>query len=88
MKATGVVRKLDDLGRIVIPIELRRTMGIAIKDSLEIYSDGDRVILQKYAPGCVFCGEARDNELVRGKRVCHTCMRDIAAAAGNAKKAG
>ena len=55
MNSTGVVRKLDNLGRIVIPIELRKTMGIAIKDTLEIFTEGDEIILKKYQPGCIFC---------------------------------
>ena len=54
MKSTGVVRKIDELGRIVIPIELRRTMGIDDKDSLEILIEGEKIVLQKYSPGCIF----------------------------------
>ena len=77
MKSTGVVRKLDNLGRIVIPIELRNTMGIAIKDSLEIFTDGDQIILRKYAPGCVFCGETRDIVTFADKRVCYGCVRKL-----------
>ena len=60
MKSTGVVRKVDELGRIVIPVELRRTLNIDVKDALEIYVDGDQVILKKYEPACIFCGDARD----------------------------
>ena len=55
MKSTGVVRKVDELGRIVIPIELRRTLGIGEKDALEIYVDADTIILKKYLPACIFC---------------------------------
>ena len=58
MKSTGIVRKVDELGRIVLPIELRRTMGIEVKDALEIYVDGDHIVLKKYEPSCVFCGNA------------------------------
>ena len=54
MKSTGIVRKVDELGRIVLPIELRRTMGIEVKDALEIYVDGDHIVLKKYEPSCVF----------------------------------
>ena len=57
MKSTGVVRKVDELGRIVLPIELRRSLDIAEKDALEIYVDGEQVVLKKYQPACVFCGE-------------------------------
>ena len=60
MKSTGIVRKVDELGRIVLPIELRRTMGIDVKDALEIYVEGDTIMLRKYEPSCVFCGNAKD----------------------------
>ena len=60
MKSTGIVRKVDELGRIVLPIELRRTLDIAEKDSLEIYVDDDSIILRKYQPACIFCDNARD----------------------------
>ncbi|MDD3364485.1 MAG: AbrB/MazE/SpoVT family DNA-binding domain-containing protein [Syntrophomonas sp.] len=60
MKSTGVVRKIDDLGRIVLPIELRRTMGINEKDALGIYVDGDKIILKKYEPACIFCDNVED----------------------------
>ncbi len=77
MKSTGVVRKLDELGRIVIPIELRRTMDIAIKDTLEIFVDGDQIILKKYHPACIFCNDARDVILYKGKLVCKNCLEDL-----------
>lgn len=73
MKATGVVRKLDNLGRLVIPIELRKTMGIAVHDPVEIYTDGDYVMLRKYAPGCAMCGEVTADIRYRGKLVCLRC---------------
>ena len=68
MKSTGVVRKLDNLGRIVIPIELRKTMDIAIKDTLEIFTEGDEIILKKYQPGCIFCNDARNVTLFKEPR--------------------
>ena len=74
MKSTGVVRRVDELGRIVIPIELRRTLDIAEKDALEIYVDGDTIILKKYEPACIFCGDARDVTNYRGKNICKSCM--------------
>lgn len=77
MKATGVVRKVDELGRVVIPIELRRTHGIEIKDSLEIFVDSERIILKKYEPACVFCGEARDVQYIKGKNICSGCISAI-----------
>lgn len=70
MKSTGIVRKVDELGRIVIPIELRRTFGIEIKDALEIYVDGERIILKKYEPDCIFCGNAEDISNYQGKNIC------------------
>ena len=73
MKSTGIVRKVDELGRIVLPIELRRTLGIDEKDALEIYVDQEKIILKKYEPACVFCGNASDNQLFHGKNVCREC---------------
>ena len=60
MKATGIVRRVDDLGRIVIPKELRDTMDIEEKEPLEIYVEGDKVIFKKYRPGCIFCGDVEE----------------------------
>ena len=77
MKSTGVVRQLDTLGRIVIPIELRRTMGIATKDSIEIFVEGDQIILKKYQPCCIFCNEGSDITLFRGKKVCRKCISEL-----------
>ncbi len=73
MKSTGIVRKVDELGRIVIPMELRRTIGIHIKDSLEIYTDDDKIILAKYEPGCVFCDSTADIKQFKGKNLCASC---------------
>jgi len=75
LKSTGIVRKVDELGRVVIPIELRRTMGIDEKDPLEIYVDNEMIILKKYEPACVFCGNAADAQHFRGKLVCRQCAR-------------
>ena len=77
MKATGIVRKVDDLGRIVLPIELRRNLGIDIKDPLEIYVDGDYIMLKKYEPTCVFCGSATDVINFEGKNICRNCIADL-----------
>lgn len=78
MKATGIVRKVDELGRVVIPIELRRTLGIKAGDALEIFTDEvaylpGQIVLRKYAPGCVFCGSVEDTQEFRGQRVCYNC---------------
>ncbi len=74
MKSTGIVRKVDELGRIVLPIELRRTLDIAEKDNLEIYVDGSSIILKKYQPSCIFCDDARDVINYRGKNICPACL--------------
>jgi len=81
MKSTGIVRKVDDLGRVVLPIELRRTLDIAEKDSLEIYVDGEQVILKKYEPACIFCGNASDMIHFRGKNVCRGCAEELSGSA-------
>ena len=77
MKSTGVVRQLDTLGRIVLPIELRRTMDIGVKDMLEIFVDGDEIILKKYHPSCIVCSDARDVIPYKGKLVCKKCMEEL-----------
>ncbi|WP_425446826.1 AbrB/MazE/SpoVT family DNA-binding domain-containing protein [Dethiothermospora halolimnae] len=77
MKSTGIVRKVDELGRIVIPKELRKTFDIAEKDSLEIYVDGEQIILKKYSPACIFCGQAKDVEEYKGKKICPECREDL-----------
>lgn len=77
MKSTGIVRKVDELGRIVLPIELRRTLGIAEKDALEIYVDQGLIILKKYEPACVFCGDAKNVITYEGKNVCPNCAKNI-----------
>ena len=77
MKATGIIRKVDELGRIVIPIELRRTMGIEQKDKLEIYVEGPSIILKKYEPACIFCEGSEDIIQFRGKNVCRSCAKAL-----------
>ena len=77
MKSTGIVRKVDELGRVVLPIELRRTLNIMEKDALEIYVNGESVILKKYEPACIFCGNAQDVVHFKGKNVCETCIGDM-----------
>lgn len=77
MKSTGIVRKVDELGRIVLPIELRRTLDIGEKDALEIYVDGGSIILKKYAPSCVFCNDTKGVTNYKGKNICAACMREL-----------
>ena len=77
MKSTGIVRKVDELGRIVLPIELRRTLEIAERDSLEIYVEGSTIILKKYEPACIFCGDAKDVVNYKGRNICRTCLDEL-----------
>ena len=82
MKSTGVVRKIDELGRIVIPIELRRTMDLEEKDALEIYVDNEKIILRKYEPACLFCGNAENVMNYKGKNICKGCLTDLSKQVG------
>lgn len=79
MKATGIVRQMDSLGRIVLPIELRRTLDIAQKDSLEIYVEGSQIILKKYQPSCIFCNRTKDIVTFKGKSICPKCLEELKA---------
>ena len=78
MKSTGIIRKVDDLGRIVLPIELRRTLDIAERDELEIFMEDDRIVLKKFEPACVFCSSEQGLISYRGKNICQECARKIA----------
>lgn len=77
MKSTGIVRKVDELGRIVIPIELRRTLDIGVKDSLEIYVEDDQIILKKYMPACTFCNNASNITVFKNKNICSDCLAEL-----------
>ena len=77
MKSTGIVRRLENLGRIVIPAELRRTLDIGVTDALEIYVDGEQIVLKKYEPVCIFCGEAKDVKNYKGKNICKECLEEL-----------
>ena len=77
MKSTGIIRKVDDLGRIVLPIELRRMLDIAERDELEIFMENDRIVLQKYETACIFCGSNQDLVSFAGKNVCRSCVRNL-----------
>ena len=70
MTSTGIVRRIDSVGRFVLPIELRRTLEIADNDSLEIFIEDNTIILKKYQPACIFCGNARDVSTYKGKNIC------------------
>lgn len=82
LKSTGIVRKVDELGRIVIPIELRRTMGIEEKDALEIYVDDEKIVLKKYQPACILCGNAEDVINYKGKNLCKSCLLELSKQMG------
>lgn len=82
MKSTGIVRKVDELGRIVLPIELRRSLNIDVKDSLEIFVDEDRIVLKKYEPTDIFTGEMENLIDYRGKKVSVSSIKEMAALAG------
>lgn len=78
MKATGIVRRIDDLGRVVIPKEIRRTMGVNEGDPLEIFVDGQQVILRKYSPGCYLCGDVDgESREFYGRQICTKCISEI-----------
>ena len=77
MKSLGITRKIDELGRIVLPIELRRAFDIDYKDSLEIFTDNDCIILKKYNPSCIFCQSTEDILEYNGKNVCRECINKL-----------
>ena len=77
MKSTGIVRRVDELGRVVIPIELRNKFGISEKDPIEIYVDGSSIILKKFEPNCIFCGNPKKLSEYRGKLVCSRCLSKL-----------
>jgi len=74
MKATGMVRKVDGLGRISIPIELRRKLKINFKDDLEILVDAEKVVLRKYKPSCLFCSNTNNIKPIDNRSVCQECI--------------
>lgn len=77
MKATGIVRPIDTLGRIVLPIELRRVFELNVKDLVEIYTDDDCVIIKKYEPTCTFCQSKEHLVEYKGKNVCENCRKEL-----------
>ena len=85
MKSTGIVRKVDELGRVVLPIELRRTLDIEIRSPLEIYVDGDMIVLKKYEPACIFCGEAKDVVNFKDRIICTDCLKELSTGSQEGK---
>lgn len=78
MTSTGIVRRIDSVGRFVLPIELRRTLQIEDSDSLEVFVEDNAIILKKYQPACIFCGNARDVSSYKGKNICADCRASLA----------
>ncbi len=79
MKSIGIVRKIDELGRIVLPIETRRQLDLEPRDGVEIFVDEDRIILKKYQPCCIFCGDGDNIVLFKDKKVCQKCVAEMKA---------
>ena len=77
MKSTGIIRKVDELGRVVIPIEIRNQFNIAEKDPIEIYVDGSSIILKKYEPNCIFCGNTENLISYNDKLICEDCSKNM-----------
>lgn len=77
MKATGIVRPVDPLGRVVIPIEIRRNLNISTDDALEVFVENDTIVLKKYEPACIFCGEADGVKNLKGKNICEKCLAEL-----------
>ena len=80
MKSIGIVRRVDELGRIVLPIELRRTLDIAERDTLEIFVDGDTIMLRKFQQSCIFCGSTRNIRSFKEKYICDACVKKLTTA--------
>ena len=79
MKSVGVVRKIDALGRVVLPIEIRRNLNLANEDCVEIFVNGDTVVLQRWNPTCVFCGSMENTKVYKEKVICENCLKEINA---------
>ena len=77
MKSTGIVRRIDELGRIVLPIEIRKTLSLSSKEAVEIFVNGDTILLQKYEPSCIFCGSKERTQEFDGKLICASCLEDL-----------
>jgi transcriptional pleiotropic regulator of transition state genes len=81
-KATGMVRKVDELGRVTIPKEIRDVMSIKEKDPMEIFVTDGNIILRKYEPGCIFCGQLNDVTICKGKHIYQECAAEMIKCAG------
>jgi transcriptional pleiotropic regulator of transition state genes len=81
MKATGIVRRVDELGRVVLPIELRKSMDIKERDAMEIFTEGDQIILKKYEPACIFSGNTEDLIEYNGRKISKNIIKELAVLA-------
>jgi len=82
MKSTGIVRRIDDLGRIVLPKETRKIMELPEGTPMEIYTEGEAIVLKKYEPACIFCGDAKNVKNFKGKNICSKCLNELSQAGG------
>ena len=79
MKSTGIVREIDPLGRIVLPKSIRKVYNLKERDGVEIFTDGDSIVLKKYSPFCIFCGEQENLIKYKDKNICKKCAEEISA---------
>ena len=77
MKSTGIIRRMDELGRVVVPIEIRNQFNIAEKDPIEIYVEGEKIVLKKFQPNCIFCGNTKNLLTYNDKLICENCSKKI-----------
>lgn len=77
MKSTGIIRKVDELGRVVLPVEMRRVLDIEERDAVEISMEDDKIVLRKHENSCVFCGSVEDLKPFKGKDICGTCVQNL-----------
>lgn len=77
MKSVGIVRKIDNLGRLCLPVEIRRILGLKLNSPMEFYMDGENVVIRKYAPSCVFCKSEENTVKFGDKLICPECLNSI-----------
>jgi transcriptional pleiotropic regulator of transition state genes len=77
MRATGIVRKIDGLGRIVLPKEMRKVRGMEVDDPIKFFSEGEYIVIRKYLVNCIYCGQTADVEYYKGKPICKSCAMDF-----------
>ena len=77
MKSTGIVRRVDEVGRIVLPMEIRKSLNIDTRDPVEIFVASNQIILRKYEPACIFCGSADDVRIFKGRIICKNCAKEL-----------